>query len=77
MKYWLVIFVLSEGVWVSGAEMPNSGWSPRKYESLQVCKTRRNFAAKLVKQIGKTQTKHFCTRAPGATLAELEKAEAQ
>ncbi len=77
MKYWLVIFVLNDGAWVSGAEMPNSGWSPREYESLEVCKIRRDFAAKLVRQIGKTQAKHFCTQTPGAPLAELEKAEAQ
>lgn len=77
MKYWLVIFVLSDGAWVAGAEMSNPGWSPRAYESLEVCTTRREFAAKLVKQIGKTQAKHFCTQTPGASLAELEKAEAQ
>ena len=77
MKYWLVIFVLSDGAWVPGAEMPNPGWSPRQYESLEVCKTRRDFAANLVKQIGQTEAKHFCTQTPEATLAELEKAKAQ
>lgn len=77
MKYWLVVFILSDGVWVAGADMPNAGWSPRQYESLEVCNTRRDFAANLVKQIGRAQTKHFCTQNPEATLAELEQAAAQ
>ena len=77
MKYWLVVFILTDGAWVAGADMPTAGWSPRQYESLEVCKTRRDFAANLVKQVGKAETKHFCTQNPDATLAELEQAAAQ
>ena len=77
MKYWLVVFILTDGTWVAGADMSTPGWSPRQYESLDVCKTRRDFAVNLVKQVGKAQTKHFCTQNPDATLAELEQAETQ
>lgn len=77
MKYWLIIFILSDGTWVAGEKLPNPGWGPRAYESLDVCETRRDFASKLVKQIGKTEAKHFCTQTPDATLEELEQAEAQ
>ncbi len=77
MKYWLVMFILTDGAWVPGAEIPNAGWGPRAYESLEICQTRRNFAANLVKQIGKSETKHFCTKDPKATLAQLEQANEQ
>lgn len=74
MKYWLVIFILTDGAWVAGAKIPNAGWAPRAYESLEVCQTRHDFAANLVKRIGKTKAKHFCTQTPEATLAQLEQA---
>ncbi len=62
---------------MAGEKLPNPGWGPRAYESLEVCKTRRDFAANLVKQIGKTQAKHFCTQTPTASLDELEQANTQ
>ena len=77
MKYWLVMFVLVEGSWVAGAKMPTPGWSPRAYDSLEICRKRRDFAAKLVKQTGRAETRHFCTTTPEASLEDLEKAASQ
>lgn len=77
MKYWLVIYILLEGTWTPGAEVSKGGWSPRAYDTLEICKTRRDFAAKLMKQVGKVEALHFCTQNPDATLDELKKATEQ
>ena len=77
MKYWLVIFVFLDGAWTPGAEIEKGGWSPRAYDTLEICKTRRDFAANLVKQVGKVKAHHFCTTTPDATLEELKKAAGQ
>ena len=74
MKHWLVIFILTDSGWIAGDKMPNPGWSPRAYDSLEICQKRRDFAAKLVKDIGRVETKHFCSQNKNATLEELEKA---
>ena len=77
MNYWLVMYVLLDGTWTSGADIPRGGWSPRAYDTLEICQTRRDFAAKHVKQTGKAETRHFCTQNKDASLEELEKEAAR
>ncbi|WP_038037116.1 hypothetical protein [Thermopetrobacter sp. TC1] len=72
MKYWLVVYILLNGVWTPGAEVKPAGWSPRAYPSLAVCEKRRRFAEKAVKGVAKAPSKWFCTRTPDAPLSVLE-----
>lgn len=77
MKYWLVMYALLDGTWTAGADIPRGGWSPRAYDTLEICEKRREFAANHMKRTGKLEAKHFCTRNKDATLEELEKEAAQ
>ena len=35
MKYWLVVYIMINGAWVSGEEL--EGWGPVAYESEALC----------------------------------------
>ena len=73
MKYWLVVFILLDGVWTPGAEVKPIGWHPRAYPSREICEKRKAFAMKAVEKTAKAPSKWFCTTTPDVPLSELEK----
>ncbi len=77
MKYWLVMYILIDGTWTAGADIPRGGWAPRAYDTLEVCQKRRDFAAKHMKRTGKLEARHFCTQNEAASFEELEQEAAQ
>jgi len=74
MKYWLVVYILLNGVWTPGAEVKPVGWHPRAYSSLAECETRKAFATRAVKKASRAAARWFCTLDREASLADLEKA---
>ena len=73
MKYWLVVYMLLNGVWTPGSEVQPMGWHPRAYPSKEICEKRKAFAMKAVEKTSKTPSKWFCTTTPDASLEELER----
>ncbi len=42
MNWWLTVFFLINGTWVSGDKL--DGWGSRKFQTADECETRRGFA---------------------------------
>jgi hypothetical protein len=60
MRWWLSVFFLVNGTWVPGHEMSPGGWSPRAYDSLEICSERKKFAEEACKEF-KNQIVWYCS----------------
>lgn len=54
--WWLSVFFLVNGAWVSGSDISPPGWSPRAYNSEAACLARKEFA--------ETQSREFPLELP-------------
>ncbi len=51
MNVWfLSVFMWVNGTWLPGDQVETGGWSPRSYESREICETRRDFSMKALEQ---------------------------